>query len=400
MKYLANIVLLLIHMTGLAQSHNEFMEAFKKFSANQMYPEADSVVRSGLNQFPNDHDLLCNQARLSAWQGHYDKANEQSDRILTLYPQDQEAYQLKAHIAYWSGQNEKLLTLSQEYLTIDPKDDDFRYYEAYAYHQLGMVDKSSELIGVLLTKNPTHESALKLQQNIKNSHYNFADVEITYATFSEVLDPWKQIRLGYGQNKKLPWNTHIMGVERFATKGWMIQSEAYPSLGQKSYMFIEASYSPNSFMSNYTAGLEVFQGIYDFELSAGTKRFKFSHDEFFLHKASLGLYKKSFFAHYQIMYSQARDVNNYTHILRLRSYLGSNHFVEGEIVSGINAQEYITPEGTIDLMTHRSAGLKYAVNLSDQHSIQIRTRLRNEEYRSELFRTRVDFQIGYKLKMY
>lgn len=400
MKYLATILMISIQLIVQAQSYDEYLKTFRLLSGKKMYAEADSVIREGLALFPNDHDMLCSQARLAAWQSDYENAERIADTVLYHYPQDHEAFLIKISISHWSGKNEKLLTQAQEFLTIYPKDVDFWYYEAYAYYQMGMIDKSLELVDQLLDSIPTHEASQRLEISIRNRYYNFAETEITYTDFSEILDPWKQIRIGYGQNQKLPWNVHLTGVERFSSKGWSLQAETYPQLHKKSYAFIEATYSPNSFMANYTAGLEVFQGFGDFEFSLGSKHFSFSQDKFFLHKASLGLYKKAYFAHYQILYNQAQNVDNYTHILRLRTNIGANHSLEGEIISGTNVQEYVNPEGTINLMTHKSVGLKYAFKINDLNSIHLRARARNEEYRSELFRTRVDIQVGYRLKMY
>ncbi|MEO9967839.1 MAG: YaiO family outer membrane beta-barrel protein [Reichenbachiella sp.] len=398
MKYLTTSILLLFHLTIQAQSYEQYMSEAKSLAVSEKYNSADSLVDLALESFVDNHDLLCLKARISAWQGNLAKADSIADQILLRSSEALEVFEIKVSLSYWSNKYENLLTQSQEYLALYPNEIVFKYYEAYAYHKLGMDDKSTYLLKQLL-KTTEYLPAIRLLKHVKSKHYSFLETEVTYARFSSTLDPWKQIRVGYGVNKKLPWNVHLLTVDRFSTKGFSLEMEAYPRLSRNSYAFVEASYSPNSFMANYSAGIEVFQNFHDFEVSIGSKRFEFDRDKFFIHRASLGYYKKEHFATYKLLLSRALNKSTYTHIVRTRVRLGSWHSIEGEMVSGTNVQEYFSPEGATSILENKSIGLKYSVDLSENGLLQIGAGVRSEEYRLHSFRTRVDLQIGLKIKL-
>ncbi|MEO9804895.1 MAG: YaiO family outer membrane beta-barrel protein [Reichenbachiella sp.] len=400
MKYLTTAFILFFHLISQAQDYEHYMSEAKSLAVSEKYYSADSLVDLALENFVNDHDLLCLKARICSWHEDLVAADSIAEHVLVHYPEDLEAFRIKATLSYWSGNSEKLLTQAQEFLSRYPDEIVFKYYEAYAYYKLGVVDKSTNLVRQLLEINSEYLPGIRLLKEIKSTHYSFWETEVTYAHFSSTLDPWQQIRVGYGVNKKLPWNGHVLAVNRFNVKGFSLEMEAYPRLTRKSYAFIVASYSPNSFMANYTAGLELFQSFQNFEISVGSKRFKFDRDEFFLHKASLGFYKKKYFANYQILLSKALNTNNYTHILRMRGYLGSGQYLEGEVISGTNVQEYFNPEGTTNILENKSAGLKYSARLMENSALLFGIRVRSEEYRSESSRTRIDFQMGIKIKLH
>lgn len=400
MRYSISTFFLFFCLISQAQNYEKYMYEVKSLASVQKYHSADSLIEVALRSFPNDHDLLCYKARLSSWQGELTKADVIIDQVLLNYPEDLEAFKIKATLSYWSGKHEKLLIQAQEYLSIYPDEPDFRFYEAFAYYQLGMTEKSTTLIEELLVSHPDHRLSIRLQKDIKSNQYQFIEAELTYSHFNSILDPWQQIRLGYGVNKKMPWNAHLVAAKRFGTDGLSIEAEAYPRLARQTYAFVEASYSPSSFMADYTAGLEVFQRLYNFEVSIGSKRFKFDQNAFFLHKASLGFYKKKYFARYQILLSNALSTHNYTHILRLRTYLRANHYLEGELVSGTNVQEYLNPEGTTTILENRSAGLRYSAQLTEKTSLLFGIRMRTEEYRPQMSRIRMDFQMSFKVKLH
>lgn len=393
MRCFAFAILLCLCFTATAQRVDEFMLNAKKHVQTQHYETADSVLKVALESYPDHHDIFCYRARVQSWMGDLVKADSIIDQVFLLFPNDLEASEIRATLVYWSGDAEKLLGLAREYSARFPDHLGFRYYIAFGLHGIGMNKESLEVLDQILADDPGHVESGRLRNSIRLQYYNFIDTELRYTSFDQDLKPWVQARVGYGMNKKIPWNVHITSVNRFGKSGTNFQAEAYPRLGRHSYLHLDASYAPNDFMANFTAGFGLFHRWQDFEIGLGSKMYSFSARTFYLSRASIGYYHDKFSIQYQSLFTSNTNRYEVIHLLRGRIHINPNHYLESELVSGANVQDYVNAEGELTPLEIYGAALNYGWHLKDKFNIVIATRLTAEEFRPSDFRSRFDTSI-------
>jgi YaiO family outer membrane protein len=123
-------------------------------------------------------------------------------------------------------------------------------------------------------------------------------VSIDY--FTKLYGPWLFGFVQYGQQTKIGAVIGRISVADRQTntdfsRGIQGEVDVYPRLGKKSYMYLNAGYSPSQIFPNFRFGAEVFSmiGNSKFEGSLGLRYLDFLTNQVVMYTGSLGYYWKN-----------------------------------------------------------------------------------------------------------
>ena len=117
-------------------------------------------------------------------------------------------------------------------------------------------------------------------------------VDYTLDYFQGTIDPWHTVALSAGHRTE---KGSIIGrlnlANRFATSGVQIEADAYPSLGDHAYAYLNVGYSGSTIFPNWRSGGEVFASLPDaLEASLGFRQLRFGGAPITLLTGSVGKY--------------------------------------------------------------------------------------------------------------
>lgn len=196
-----------------------------------------------------------------------------------------------------SGNHAAAIALLEERLATNPDDLDARTLYGTVLSWTGDYTRARRELQMVLLRQPDNQDARLALANVERwSRNDDARSEVTFgATYDDFRDsdPWREAQVAIrARTARGPVILRAARARRFDIDDSQIELEAYPSLAERAYMFLNLGYSPDADLYPRTRiGLEYFRGFgRGLEASIGYRRLGFD-DVVNLGTASLSAYR-------------------------------------------------------------------------------------------------------------
>ncbi len=327
------------------------------FGKAQTYKEAKDLAYKGEREKARalcriilakefDSDVAVLMARTFAWDGKYDSTRVVISEVLKLYPTHWDALDAISDVDYWDSKYPDALKYCDIVLSKDPNDEHFMFKKARILNSMEQYDQSVDILEAILKINPANAEARKKLSTIRlDQMKNRIRLVYTYDFFDKESgkEPWHLAALSYGRKTRIGTVIgRLNWADRFGTKGFQYEMDAYPTISENNYAYLNVGYSAISIFPKVRAGAEWYHSFPKaFEGSLGMRALYFSNSTTYMLTGTVGKYAGNYW-------------------ISLRSYLIPSSI--GTSVSGaIQARRYFTdPENYIGLK------LGYGISPDDQ----------------------------------
>ncbi|MCE7056025.1 YaiO family outer membrane beta-barrel protein [Algoriphagus sp. AGSA1] len=259
------------------------------------YAEGRKIAFRALSKHPDYADILILVGRSYAWEGKNDSASMYLERAIVASPDYEDGYAAYLDNLSWADQYDKadeVLAKAKENLG-SPLPDLLRYKESRLLYYKEEYNAAYEIAEELFEKKYKNEDLLDYMQTLRRLKSNNAiGVTYDYDSFLGDITPWNTFSL-YGRTRTNLTGTLIGRVtqsSRFDDSGTLLELDAYPSLGENAYAYLNIGGSSASFFPNFRLGVSAFYNLPKaWEIEAGYRYLKFS-DPTHIYTASLGKY--------------------------------------------------------------------------------------------------------------
>ncbi len=259
------------------------------------YQEGRKIAFRALEKYPNYADILILVGRSYAWEGKNDSASIYLERAIIASPTYEDGYSAYLDNLMWSDQLDKadeILAKAKENFE-SQLPDHLKYKESRIYYYREEYDEAIKIAEELFDKDYTEEGLLGYIQNLQRlTRTNAIGVTYDYDNFQGDLTPWNTYSF-YGRTRTNLTGSLIARVTqayRFDTQGTLFEIDAYPSLGENMYAYVNIGGSGASFFPKIRFGTSIYYNLEKaWEVDAGYRYLGFSEGTH-IFTASVGKY--------------------------------------------------------------------------------------------------------------
>ena len=271
MRYLYLLYIgLLLSYSGFAQtskSSDELLIEARELILDDKYIEGRRLAFLALERSPDYADILILVGRSYAWEGKNDSASIYLERAIVASPQYADGYVAYLDNLFWADQLEKAdeIILRAKSNFPDPLPDPIVYRESRLLYYREKYDEALDLVQPLFDKGYNQEGMLGYMANLQRLRKtNAIGATYDYDSFNGAIAPWHTWSI-YGRTRMKFTGSIIARVtqsERFGGFGTLYEIDAYPSIGENGYAYINLGGSKASFFPKLRFGASYF---YNFE---------------------------------------------------------------------------------------------------------------------------------------
>ncbi len=402
-------------MANRKKSLSKFISGFKKqriaivllfqlmlsgyISLAQTYQEAKDLAYSGQRQKARevcrkilskdfDSDVAVLMARTFAWDGKYDSARVVITAVLKLYPTHWDALDAISDVQYWDEKYAEAISYCDIALEKDAKDEHFMFKKAKILNAMGQYNQAVNLLEELLKNNPANAEARNKLTNIRlDQMKNRIRLTYTYDGFEKKSnkDPWHLAALSYG--RKTSFGTVIGRVnwaERFGSKGLQYETDAYPSISENNYAYLNFGYSNLSIFPKFRAGAEWYHSFPKaFEGSLGTRALFFTNSDTYMFTGTVGKYVGNYWISLRSFVTPSSTGTSASGSIQARRYFSDpEDYIGLRLGYGISPDDRSYGDGSSSYLTLKSQSIRMEYNHIFKRiwTINVGAALSNEEF--------------------
>lgn len=327
--------------------------------------EARELCRQILNSSPNYLDVKIFIGRMYNFDKMFDSARVVLNEVLIANPNYADAYVALMDTEIWSNNPENALKLADKGLSILPvPQDELLVKKARALRNLKKNEEAYKILSDVIESGNRRADILSFSESVKRDlQIKKIALNYSYDEFNKTFSPWHAASLSYSQRTKT-FGTLIGRVNyanRFGNNGYQFEVDAYPSLGDGSYLYVNAGYSESSIFPNYRVGSSVYFSLpKSYEIDFGFRYLKFSNSTTIL-TGSLGKYAGKFWLNLRSNYAPTSSSLSFNFTSRYYTKTAEDYFTL-TLSSGISPDERER-----DLTTLTSNLNSYRARFSYQH---------------------------------
>lgn len=291
--------LLLLLITGRAFSQELNMgpdEAFsiaREMAFDSKRQESKELLTRITNKYPTYGDVRLFLAVLYGWEEQYKLARKEFQILLVQQPREKEYWLSYIRNEFWAEQYTSVKELSKKALVIFPNDADFVIYKAKAERDSREITRARQTCKKFLEKYPENQKMLEFYASLKEDFVlNQLSASYSIDHFSEIYDPMHYYTVSY--NRDTPFGSIIGKVnvnQKFQTAGTQFELDAYPSIADGLYAYVNVGYSESSIFPGWRYGFQLYKSLpKSFEASVGIRSLKFGENFTHILTGSLGKY--------------------------------------------------------------------------------------------------------------
>ncbi|ADV51367.1 YaiO family outer membrane beta-barrel protein [Cellulophaga sp. E16_2] len=248
--------------------------------------EARDTLRLILSKYPNYTDVRTLLAKTYSWDGAYDEARLQFNKITSSDKNNKDVWVAaikneiygKNYSTAIGLSNKALLYLKEDITIIGLKEEAIQAIEKLQRIALSVPELDSTKASVLEPKNSI-------------------DISGSIDVFNKVYDPMYLTSISYTLKTKygsiIP---RINYANRFNTSGIQYEVDAYPQFSKKAYMYANYGFSEAGIFPKHRAGAELYVNLPKaMEVSLGARYLNFITSDVYIYTASFGLYSGNYF---------------------------------------------------------------------------------------------------------
>lgn len=294
---------------------------------------------------PNYHDASILMARTLSWEQRYDDAREILLRVLQKEPANKSALLAMTDNLAWAGQFQEAIEYFDKVIITDPNNPDLLFRKAQMLNELGEYQPTVILLNQILDIDPTHREAKMLLSTIEVGRLkNFVGLGYR-GDFFEMANSWHLFYAEYGRRTQTLGTViaRVNMANRYQMTGAQFEVDAYPTLGQGTYLYLNAGYSPHpKLFPIFRGGLELFQKLpRAWEASAGFRLLNFEENDLFIVTGSLSKYYKQYYFSFRPFFTFASNTpNSQSYFFTIRRYFSSpDHHLSLTAGTGFSADD-------------------------------------------------------------
>ncbi|SOE20238.1 outer membrane protein, YaiO family [Spirosomataceae bacterium TFI 002] len=271
-------------------------QAFKKarteaFEGNRN--EAITLLKTIIEKYPNYDEIRLFLASVYSWEENYKLAKNE---YLILIAKD------KTNIDYWlpfikneiyANENFSAIELTKKAIQLFPSNVKLVILKARAEKNNNELQKAMLTINQFLELNPANKDAEEFKSDLKE-YLVSNNFSVSYAVdnYSEIYSPMFYYTLQYS---KLTSRGSIIARynlnKKFNTYGSQFEIDAYPSIAEGLYAYLNIGYSGSTIFPSLRFGVQLYKSLpKSFEVSAGIRSLKFGEDYTNIYTGSIGKY--------------------------------------------------------------------------------------------------------------
>ncbi len=356
------------------------------YSQNGNYELCREICFSVLNDYPNYLDFNLLAGRTLAWENQFDSAKILIEPIILDNPYQKDALLLLADIEIWQ----------------------INYQAALAYVDTGLVQlpqdtlllyKRAEIIKKMEAKppiSPISYGTMSIDSNAIGISYYFDFFKKPYIARRHMvsLQYTKITRFAPISGRLNIGNNIFNGKQVFDSPSYQAEIDAYPRLGEKSYLYLNYGIGTGDFFPTHKGGLEYFKGLNKgFGLSIGGRYMYWDNSIYFL-TGSISKYFGDYWLSFRPFFTIKEDILSNAYLFENRKYFGRyNSYLFGLVVFGdspdqplMSAQKFGNFKSTKFV-----AGIQHRIQ---QFQFNASAGIQYEEFQVNNSRTRTEYRIG------
>ncbi len=284
---------LLSTVAAQAEGNDELLEKARQLAFNKQRKEARDVCAVILEKNPDYFDARILLGRLHSWDGNYELARKELQRVVEARPAYADARDALIDAEIWSDHPREALRLCDEGLDREPNNETFHYKRARALNNLSNVNEAIAATKKALEINPEYKEAKILLERLKGSETLYrAKVEYSYDAYDRTFDPWQQVAVSL--SRYMSFGSLIGRVnhaKRFGEAATQFEVDAYPRIRKGTYAYLNVGFSSSSIFPKVRYGAEVYQRLpAGFDASIGFRRLHFTSTNVMIYTGSVGKY--------------------------------------------------------------------------------------------------------------
>lgn len=280
-------------LAGQTSSNDDPFERARQLAFNKQHLEARELCTVILEKNPDHFDARILLGRLYSWDGNYELARTQLQRVVKARPTYTDALDALIDVEIWSDHPREALRLCDEGLSREPNNETLHYKRARALNNLRDLDKAIAAVKKAIEINPEYQEAKLLLQKLRDSETLYrAKVEYSYDVYDNTFDPWQQVSVSLART--MPFGSLIGRVnhaQRFGATATQVEVDSYPRIRKDTYAYLNVGFSSSSIFPKVRYGAEVYQKLpAGFDASIGFRRLHFASTTVMVYTGSVGKY--------------------------------------------------------------------------------------------------------------
>jgi YaiO family outer membrane protein len=395
---------------------------FSGLSEDQIFMKARNLAHAGepgaardaalylfaLN--PSNFDAALLIARVYAWEGNYDSAQEYIRPVIVNDSCHYEALSVMLDMGLWQGDHEMSNRMAETALRCHPDDEDFLYRKSRALLMAGDIAGALGTIDHLLDLNPEHKEAAGLKKKLTApGFYYFRENNYILAGYYGELynEPYSRhmyiATAGYSHftgigplTAKLNFsNTYIEGSGQVRNPEVQYEIESYPKYSSQGYLFLNYAWSAGTMFPRHRSAAEIYRKLpFGFEASAGL-RYLYWDRSWFFYTGSIAKYYSDYWFSLRPYVFPGDDGVSSSWFFNARKY-----FSTADDFAGLIMGYGFSPDETLSELTGRlylnttTLGAEFSRGFGAGYLVRGSLRYENEEYTVNTYRGRWIFSLG------
>ncbi|WP_276392063.1 YaiO family outer membrane beta-barrel protein [Eudoraea chungangensis] len=263
---------------------NSFFIA-RDLAFNGEHSAARDTLSSVLTKYPDYADVRNLLAKTHSWDGQYNKARKEFNRIISVEKTNKEVWVAAIKNEIYAKNYSTALGLSNKALLYLKEDVDLLNLQKIAYNKIYELQKETDFL--LETKEEEVPKMLKNKIGFINS----------FDVFDIVYDPMIFSTIEFTRTteygKVIPRVTY---ANRFNANGLQFELDAYPKISKTLYAYTNYGYSNHPIFPKHRAGLELYANLPKaYEASLGMRYLDFETSAATIYTGSVGMYKGNYY---------------------------------------------------------------------------------------------------------
>jgi YaiO family outer membrane protein len=278
---------------GQIKDPDEVLKLARELSANDKKNEAEELLLTFIEKYPNYTDLKLLLANIYSWNDKYDKSRATFEKLIAQNEKERDYWIGIISNEYRAENSIKAMTYCFQGLNVFPDDPDITILKARIENFQLKPFKALETIKNYLKKYPDQLKVKEYLETLKNSTAtNTISLGLGLDVFSQIFDPMKYFYLQYGKETARGTFVARYNIQnKFNTTGSQIEFDAYPGLGKGTYAYLNIGYSKSSIFPDWRFGAQIYRNLPKaYDASLGIRTLRFGKNNINIYTGSLGKY--------------------------------------------------------------------------------------------------------------
>ena len=394
------VLLFLLNQFNSYGQIDSLMTLAKELIKQDKNKQAEQIYTDFLKQNPGNNDVRLALGLLYSWTKQYDKARVALTEVIKARPQSKETYIAAINNELWADNYSAALALTLTAAVIIKNDADILIREAKALLYLEKQKEAQQVVDSILVFDPNNSEAQSFLKTLKwNNQKNAIGVNYSYDYFFSIINPWHLASIQYKRKTNIGAVIgRINYAQRFDTSGYQAEIDAYPSLGKKSYAYVNVGYSNKALFPTFRMGFDYNRKLPKaFETSLGFRYLNFSGSEVYIFTGHLGKYLGNYWFSLRPFVVPDKKNASISGFFALRRYFSNaENYIGAQIGYGSSPDDYNLRftgrsnlrlnEAKVKLTYNHLFGIHWIINSSVGYA--------KEEYFTALYRDHVTIDVS------